>query len=383
MYAAYWQKDELEVYRLSAPGVEKIAAGAIGELQPIRSFGKKLLIVGSEKSLHVRKRYPAISEKDLAKAIGHEIGELLPIANPAFHFQIQEREKLFMLVDIWAWDGAEADRIKGAFEFTHVVPEDLAYRSDRPELVLYGTDELQHLAAYAAGKFLGSTSFVNSVPLAGVALFIKSLGRHSTDLKTLRVVGSLGSELNPPDLEVIREPSKSYPFCLDHLSKIKLRDFRVEQERLPTLIDISLKSAAALSLAYALSLFLSIRNYDAALTQLDQKLNAVATQSAAAVKVKPGEDYSATLLELERKLNGGIRPLEAMELLAENLPANSFLLRLTLNDKNLAAYVSSKDPLDVIKALSSVKGINSVKLKGALNKDGRTGAYNFLIEIGL
>ncbi|HEX9147379.1 MAG TPA: hypothetical protein VGA09_24150, partial [Candidatus Binatia bacterium] len=106
-------------------------------------------------------------------------------------------------------------------------------------------------------------------------------------------------------------------------------------------------------------------------------------ESVAAAKIEKGDNYSAAVLELEGKLNSGIRPLDAMELLAENLPAKSFLSRLTVNEKNLEASISSKEPLEVIKALSQTKGIKSVKLKGTLIKDGRDGSYNFVLEVGL
>jgi len=381
MYAAYWQKNRLDLYRLTAAGVAKVGGGAVADLKPIKGFGKKLLIVGSANSLHLRKRYPAISDKDIAKAIGNEIAELFPIPIPSFHFKIQEKAKMYTLVDIWAWDGAEAERIKAAFPFTHIVPEELAYAAARPEIILYGTDEVAQVAAYGDGKFLGSSSFVNSLTLDELALFKRSLGRYADEVKTLRIFGAHGSDLAPPDLEVIREwPGGEYPFCLDHISRIDLGEFRLQREYFSSALDVALKVAVGISLAYAFSLYLSMRNYDALLNQLDQKLAALSKQSGASAKIGRQEDYSATLSELEKKLKTGARPLDVMELFAEKLPAGSFLSRLTINEKNVEAYISSKEPLDVLKALGGAKGVKSAKLKRALVRDAKTGAYNFQVE---
>jgi hypothetical protein len=383
MYAAYWQKDKLGLYRISASGVERIGSGAVADLKPIRTLEKRLLIVSSANSFHLRKRYPTISDNDLSKAIRNEIGELFPISNPSFHFRIHEKEKMYMLVDIWAWDGAESERIKEVLKVTYVLPEELAYAADRAEVILYGTNGIAHLAAYTENKFLGSTSLVDSVTLDELTLFIKSLGRYSTELKRLRIYGAECPDLTLAEIEIIREEAGPHPFCLEQIGRINLGEFKLAQERFSPAIDIFLKSAIGISLAYALALFLSIRNYDAFLSQLNQQIDGLSKQSAAAAKVKPGENYSGPLLELEGKLNSGMRPLDAMELLAENLPAKSFLSRLTVNEKNLQASISSKEPLEVIKALSQTKGIKSVKLKGTLIKDGRSGSYNFLLEVGL
>jgi hypothetical protein len=381
MYAAYWEKNCLDIYRLTAAGVAKVGGGAVADLKPIKGFGKKLLIVGSANSLHLRKRYPAISDKDIAKAVGNEIAELFPIPNPSFHIKIQAREKMYSLVDIWAWDSAEAERIKAVFAFTHVLPEDLVYAAQRPEIILYGTHEVAQVAAYGDGKFLGSSSFVNSLTLDDLALFKKSLGRQATEVKTLRIFGAHGLDLNPPDLEVIREqPGDAFPFCLDHISRIDLGEFRLQRAYISPALDVSLKVAIGISLAYAFSLYLSMRNYDALLSQLDQKLAALSKQSVASAKMTQQENYSGTLLELEKKLKSGVRPLDVMELFAEKLPAGSFLSRLTVNEKNVEAYISSKEPLDVLKALGGAKGVRSAKLKRALVRDAQTGAYNFQVE---
>lgn len=380
MYAAYWQKNRLDIYKISKTGVETLGGGAVEDLKPVKGFGKKLLIVSSANSLHVRKRFPAISDKDLAKAVANEIAELFPIANPSFHFKIQEKEKMYTLVDIWAWDSAAAARVKAAFGFTHVLPEELVYAAKQPELILHGTDEAAQLAAYGDGKFLGSSSFARSLTRDDLALFQKSLGRYANEIKTLRIFGARWPELDAPDLEVLREPPRQYPFCLDHIGQLDLAGFKLKRAYVSPAIDAALKVALVFALAYAIALFLSIRNYDSYLGDLNQKLAALSKQSAAATKVAAQQDYSGVAAELEKKLKVGVRPLDAMELYAEKLPPGSFVTRLTISEKNVEAVVTSKQPLDVLKALGDAKGVKSVKLKSALMKDAKTANFNFSVE---
>ncbi len=382
MYAAYWHKNGLEIYRLSGNRVEKIAAGAATELQPFKGLGKKLLIVSNSNSLHLRKRYPAIAEKDLKKAVGNEIEELFPIPTPSFHCEIFEKEKMYTLVDIWAWDAAEAERIKEVFNFAYVVPEELAYVSGQPEIILYRDSEITAVAAYAEGKFLGSTSFAGSVTLERLSLFIRGLGQYATALKTLKVYGPLLSDLRPETLEVIQEPKTEHPLCLDRINDINLKEFRAHTTQVSAGIDIALRAAVYIALAYAIGLFLTVRNYDSALDALSQKHAELAKELAGApTEIK--KDHSEALPELEKKLQSRVSPLDVMEVLADRLPPRSFLSRLVVNERSAEASISSKDPLDVINAISKARGIKSVKLRGAPTKDGQSDFYNFLLEIGL
>lgn len=382
VYTAYWHKNGLDIYRLSGARVEKLASGDVADLQPIKGWGKKLLIVSHANSLHLRKRYPAIAEKDLEKAVANEIEELFPFSNPSFHCQIFEKERMYTLVDIWAWDAAEAERIKKVFNFSYAVPEELAYASTQPEIVLYGDQEFASIAAYGEGKFLGSTSFAGAATLEGLTLFVKGLGRYATALKTLKVYGPLLSDRAPENLEVLQEAKLEHPLCLDGVDRINLKEFRSQSIQLSTGLDIALRTAVYVVLAYAIGLFLTVRNYDAALDALSQK-RAELTKGLAAAPKEIKKDHAQALPELEKKLQSRISPLAVMEVLAGSLPPRSFLSRLVVNERSAEAAISSKDPLDVINALSKAQGIKSVKLRGAPAKDGQSGAYTFLLEIGL
>jgi len=143
-----------------------------------------------------------------------------------------------------------------------------------------------------------------------------------------------------------------------------------------------LRTAVYIALAYAIGLFLTLRNYDAALDALSRK-RAELTKSLAGAPREIKEDHTRALPVLEKKLQSRTSPLEVMEVLAASLPPSSFLSRLVVTEGSAQAAISSKDPLDVINALSKAQGIKSVRLRGAPAKDGQSGAYTFLLEIGL
>lgn len=394
MHAAYWHRDGLDIYRLADNTVQKVASGAVGTLKPLKVFGKKVLLAGRELTLHSRKRYPPISEKDLKKAISSELEELFPLSSPAFCFRVFERTKLYILVDIWAWDSSAADSIKKVFNYTHIIPEDLALVSEQSEVLLYGFKGISCLTAYSNNRFLGSSSFAGPVKAADFELFIKSLGSSASELKTLRVYGQgepgfKSSELPNSEviLGVIKESAGDYPACLEKAGKLALREFKAGQSLLQyeAGIELALRLVAYSLLGYVLFLALSVRNYSRALETLERDLKVLSEKSeAATLQAGRAGDRSALLAELKKRLNEAASPLEVMNLLAANLPEKDFLTRLTLNERKLQLYMNSKDPLTLVKTLSGLKGVRSVKARGTLAKDKQAGNYNtFVLEVEL
>lgn len=381
MHAAYWHKKGIDIYRLKGNTVEKVASGAVEGMKPVNPFGKRVLIVGRDMLVHVRKRYPAISEKDIEKAIGMEMDELFPIPNPSFCFRVFEKTKMYLLVDIWAWDGYEAEKIKRIFGFTHVIPEDLALVTDGAEIVAYGFREMLHLTAFSHGRFLGSSSFAGSAGGDDLELFMRSLGSHKENLIRLRLCGNSVSGLRIPGMESIRE-EKDYPPCLDNIRNLNLRESRVRESRTPPFgIETLLRMAVYLMIGYALSLFLSLSSYEDSLKVIHKKLEGLPKKTGISAPVAADADYSAVSSELKERLGKTVSPLNVMEAFASALPENSIVTRMVVNEKKVEASMTSKEPLDVIKALSLAKGVKDVRLRGAPMKDMQTGNYNFALEV--
>lgn len=391
MHAAYWHKDGIDIYNLSHAEARKIASGQIEELKPVKAFGKKILIAGRENLIHVRKRYPIINEKDIEKAISMEADEIFPMPRPSFCFRVFERTKMYTLVDIWAWDSSSAGRISSVFNFTHIMPEDLAFAFDKSEIVAYGFKDAVYITAHGGGKFLGASSFAGSVDDKDVEFFIRSLGGSASGLKALRLYGRrvFDLKLSGPQLkqlgagiEIIKEKEKAYPICLDNIGGLELKPFRLRQAEIYSLnAETVLKAAVYIILGYAISLFFSIRNYDGSIKMLDNKIFELSKKQSASMDAKNKEGYAQVLSLLKERLGLRASPLDVMEVFAASLPEKTFLIRLVINEKNVHAYITSNEPLNVINALSIEKRIKSVKVKGAPFKDRNTGSYNFTLEV--
>ena len=69
MLVAYAGKDSLQIFKISKEVIQKIGSGSVDKVKPIRSLGKKVLIVGRDVYLHLRKRYPPVAAGDLQKII--------------------------------------------------------------------------------------------------------------------------------------------------------------------------------------------------------------------------------------------------------------------------------------------------------------------------
>lgn len=381
MHAAYRHKNGLDIYRLGRKGIEKVASGPIEGMKPVNPFGKKALIVGREMLIHVRKRYPAMAEKDIEKAIEMEIDELFPVSQPSFCFRIFEKTKMYLLVDIWAWDGYEAEKIKRIFGFTHVIPEDLALVTDGAEIVAYGFRDMLHLTAFSQGRFLGSSSFAGTAGGDDLELFMRSLGGYKENLRKLRLCGKSVSGLRIPGMELIRE-DKDYPPCLDNIRNLNIGKFRVrESGRPPFGIETLLRITIYLMLGYALSLFLSLGSYEESLKAIHKKLEELPEKTTAFVSVAADSDYSAVSSELKERLGKTVSPLDVMEAFAAALPEKSFVTRMVVNEKKVEASMTSKEPLAVIEALGRARGVKNVRLRGAPVKDMQTGNYNFTMEV--
>lgn len=383
MHIAYWHRKGIDIYRLKDGSPEKAASGAVDQLKPFNVLGKKVLVVGRDALLHARKRYPVMEEKDIRKAVVNDTDEMFPLKKPSVFSRVFERSKMYVLVDVWAWDASEAERIKGIFNFTHVIPEDLVLASGASGALAYGSDETVNMLAFSEGRFAGSATFAAPLKPEDAALFIKSLGRLSSDIKTLRLYGIKAAGLEIPGLEVAEEKQKDYPVFLDNISSLNLRAFRTRQAAhyLPGLRIVP-RLVVYLLLGYSLSLYMSTRNYDSAIKEIDGKLLLLSNKADASAPAKKDRDFSDALAGIEERVKGRVSPLHVMSLFASSLPEKSFLTRLAINERKVECNVSAPEPLKVVRALSSLKEIKSVKVKGAMVKNAQ-GNYNVMMEVEL
>lgn len=398
MFIGYRRKSGLEIYRLTSrkglgsfakPGslegkISMFASGTVDTLAPVKSFGKLVLVVGRDLLLHTRKKFPPASAADLKKAVGLQIGEMFPLKNPSFFLSVFERAEAYTLVDIWAWDSSDYDDLKAVFPFTHVLPEDMAFVSDEPEIsVLSGADG-SHLVAHSQRGFLGMASFRGSVGRGHIEKLLKAVGRYSGDLKRVNLYAEAGAAADIEDagLPVVRKESRGHPACLENLSRLDLKQFSVRTGPAALqYVDIGMRSIIYLLVAYSLSLAVAGMHYDAAGNEIKARTAKLAMNMSNIISDQ-NRGYAEAGDEMKEKLRNWRSPLQVMDLLVKNLPDNSYLTRMVLNETTLELTVASNAPLEVVKALGKAEGVGTVKLKGSIVKNDK-GLNTFYLVVDL
>jgi hypothetical protein len=393
MSIAYWQKDGLEIYHLVDGKPVKYAAGTPDKIKPLREyFGKKVLIVGKDLLLHQRKKYPPAPEEKIMKAVALEIGEIFPLQKPAFQCRIFKSFSSYSIVDIWAWESDQYDRIREIFPFGFVIPEDLLYAVAEPEIKIFRYRGMAHMLAHADGKFLAGASYPEaSFSLEDAQRFINSLEQFDLQLRRVVIFGKLpfsSEKIIPTDLVgvnrpmVVNAPEGNYPACLDYIAGADLRTFKVSDVyRLWEKKDLFLRIAIYILLGYTAFLYLTLRNYDRSIDEIGKKMSVLNNTSREASR--SGDDYSDVYNEINKKLAASPTPLKIMNTLAQNLPQGSFINRMVLSENHIDISVSSKEPLVVFKMLGNAPGISKVSIKGAPVRNRNTSLYEFNMTIEL
>ena len=359
MLVAYAGKDSLQIFKISKEVIQKIGSGSVDKVKPIRSLGKKVLIVGRDVYLHLRKRYPPVAAGDLKKIIALEIGDLFPLKNPAHSFRVFEGTTSHTLVDIWAWESAFTERIAASvFPFTHIIPEDAA----KPE---------------------------------HVEIFLKGLGRYGETFKTLIFSGVTDAKavaaLKTLPLEVIAK-QREYPACIDSVTSAKLADFALGGSNLADIIPVAMRGIIYLLIGIAVSFVVTGWNYNASVVEINKKINKLSGDMAALASGPKKEDRQDIVEELKKKLAEGASPLTVLDMIAGILPERSNVIRIVLGDKNLEITMQAEDPLSLIKEMGKSDMVKSLKLRGSPTKeptsnrapqDQSKGRYTFTVMVEL
>jgi hypothetical protein len=387
MMVAYWHKDGLDVYQYVDKKLVKKASGSLDKLKPIRGvLDKKVLIVGREILLYTRKRYPPAPKEKLTKAVGLEIGDIFPISKPAFHCRVYDSSTTYTTLDIWAWGNEQYARLREIFPFNYIIPEDLAYFSDVPEVRIFQYKGMVNILAHSGDRFLGGASYPDSgINEKEVERFLSGLGKYGSDIKRIKVYGQIQLQFKETKIPGIsRVAIGDYSPCMDYVSSLNLNEFKVKGDyHLSSKIYLLSRIFVYFILGYGTMLYFSVRNYEQAAGEIRKKINSIDAKMSNKGAGQTVTDYSEVVREVNERLSKRYSPLRVMDMIAGKLPPGSLVIRMVLNENNLEITASSKDPLSVVKALGSTEGIKTARLKGAPVMDMATRFYNFVIMMEL
>ncbi|MEK6684056.1 MAG: hypothetical protein AABY46_05285 [Nitrospirota bacterium] len=381
MLVSYWHKDGMEVYRVKDAGIETVASGRLDAIRPFTGWGRKVMIVGRDRLLWTRKRYPPTTGENLAKAIQMDLKELFPLKDPAFSFRIFEQTPAYSLVDIWTWDRSDHPAIRKIFPWSHIVPEDAAFVSDESEIRVLDDPNGRHLMAHNKDGFLGRLS-LRHLTGKDVELFLRSLGKHGREIKTIRLQTAPGELELSETIPVVHEPPGEYPPCLKDIRRLNLKPFRsAPVMSMIAAVDFVPRLVLYLMIVYAASLYITQGRYDRTIQETSQRLDGL-TKTLSAASLEESDPSARTLAELQERRKSRVEPLEIMNALARSLRAQSAVTRMVLNENSLELSIASKEPLEVIRGLSTANCVQSVKLRGSPFQ-GEGNVYNFLLTLEL
>ncbi|MDQ5984358.1 MAG: hypothetical protein CSYNP_00051 [Syntrophus sp. SKADARSKE-3] len=387
MMIAYWDRERLDIYRIVNKRPVRFAAGSLDKLTPVRKVAdKKILIIGRDRLVHLKKRYPPAPEETLRKAVDLEIGELVPLTHPACHCRIFESYGTHIMLDIWAWETDQYARLNEVFPFNAVVPEDILFSSANPEMSIYHHQGAVNMLVHGQGKFFAGATFPTETFSQGdMDRFIEGLAQYRVDITKIKIYGTLPFSLAGRQLpEIANVSAPAYPPCLDYFDLLDLKKFRVRRDyHFLEKKDFILRLFIYLILGYVLMLYLTMRNYDEVSSAIKLKLNLLDRQ-VSALTIDRGEtaDSQDTLVkELNEKISSRQSALSAMTVLARRLPKGSFVTRMVFNGNNTDISLSSKEPLAVLRLLGNAPEIKKVSMKGPPVKDRSTASYNFNMTI--
>jgi len=381
LFVGYWYKNYLDIYKKAPKKWELLSSSKLNELKPFKCLlGKKILVIGKDKILHCRKRYPHAPYKKLLKAIKLDLYNLFPSKTLEFIALPFEKTSTYVLFDIWAWENHEFLQIKKFFPFSYAIPEDLAFYFDTPEIKIYKNKDLIIFLAYIKGKYLATAIFKNSVSEEDFKKFFESLGIFKKEIKVIKIYGNILPKLNM-NLEIIRYPEPIYPPFLEDIPKLNLSSFKVKSKITFDLkkFEYFLRFIIYFLLGYSFFLYNLNYNYKLAIEEIKSSI-----QSLKNLNNKNSQKrYSKIFEELKNEINAYPSPLYILDLIAEKLPEGSYLTHLIINGKQIEVSINTQDIFSVLINFEKTPYIKNIKLKNQPIKDTSSGYYRFDLSFEL
>jgi len=340
---------------------------------------KNVLVVGRELTCHVRQKYPPASDKALAGIVANHAADLFPMFSPpGFVWKVFQRHKNYTLADVWAWDKTSIEDFRARHDIDYVVPEDMLFFSAEPRVTIYGRGEKTFLAAHGPDGFIGAVTIVGGLTERRMTLFIKSLGRMESEIRN--VENLLDGARTPED----HNGARPYPPPIDRLAGFKLaKNFRAAPLYVSVDAGLVFRAAMYAAASYVFAVYLSIWDYNAAIARLRQDTERMDEKMSLTIKKSGGGSAPLTQYkELVRRVKTAPTPFDAWEILAVNLPENSRITNLAVNEKNVIALLSTRTPTEAIKIIRSSDKVESVDIVEPFHRDTE-GRYAFRLVFNM
>ncbi|HVO67143.1 MAG TPA: hypothetical protein VMT12_11715 [Syntrophales bacterium] len=391
--AAYWGEKGVDVYQMigqmAGEGyAELLYSGPLDGLKPMKGgMQRRTLIVGRSNAIRLRKRYPPMKKDKLRRAVEMEIPTLFPIADCSFHCRIAETYNTHVMLDIWAWQREPVERLRASFPFRYVIPEDIAFLSSPSGIFIYPSGSKVEVIACGEGRFMDAASYpAADFSKADLERFLAGLANGFSEIKEISFYGNTSVDVPSSLISRVKGLQRiDYPPFLNAVAEISLKPFRLKTGIATLYLNrtLLLRFALYTVLAYGLMLFLTLKDYDKALTDLKDKSISIEKEINVLERGGMAQGNPETIKDFDARMKGAVTPLRVLDVLAADLQEESYVKSLVVNNGIVEMTVSARDPLSVIKQLGKSERIGKVSLKGSPMKETSTGIYNcaLLLEI--
>ncbi|MGD0280600.1 MAG: hypothetical protein ABSC11_15035, partial [Smithella sp.] len=276
--AAYLGEKGVEIYQMAGQeNAQLLYSGSLDGLKPISGgMQRRILILGRSKVIRIRKQYPPMKMDKLLQAVEMEAPDIFPIVNCSFHCKIVATYPTHVILDIWAWEREQLESLRKSFAFGYVIPEDLTFLSLPSGIYIYPYGSMIHVIACGDGRFMDAASYpAADFSKADLERFLMGLTDNASSIKGIRFYGDTVVDVPSAFISCVKNFQKvdSPPF-LQAVEGSSIKLFRLKNGIWPLNInrEVLFRFAIYIVLAYGLMLYLTLHNYDKALTDLKNKV---------------------------------------------------------------------------------------------------------------
>lgn len=397
MLICYLTSKDKKLYKLAGDTLIPVSSFKLSLLSKV--FHKRLVILSKDMIFHVKKRFPLLSPQELKQAIASEVEYISPYPHYEYYYQLHSSFANFVEVHIWIWDKSPLDQLLATgFSYTHIIPEDLIFTSDKATLFILPRGHHYYTVATRQGAYINSsmlTSLSEDLPL-----FLRAL----SDFKPEEII--LFTELSSKEEQFLLKVFSPHPpflkrvgdlhSLLPHfIKRLNLRNFRVKKEI--TLAPLNLLYTSSRLFLYIILIlsfytYFSQRAYQSEINRIKEESTKVELQlktlTERTLNQSTQPDFELKLSEfreeLRRKEETRLKSLlKILDELASALPDETQIRTFELKEKKLRLNLITNDAVEIIEKIRALPSIEDLKLSRPPLFDKHRNKFTMQIEVTL
>lgn len=397
MLICYLSSKEKRLYKLSGETLIPISSFKLSLLSKL--IHKRLVILSKDIIFHVKKRFPLLSPQELKQAVASEVEYISPYPNYEYYYQVERSFANFAEVHIWVWDKSPLDQLLATgFSYTHIIPEDLIFTSDKSCLFILPHGPLYYIIATCEKGYLSSsilTSLSEELPL-----FLRTL----SDFKPQEII--LFAQLPPqeeqallkafpPPSPLLRRERDFFLWLPRFLKRLNLKNFRAKKRLTFAPLNLVYTSSRLFlysTLILSFYFYFSQKAYQSEINRIKQESIKIDLQlktlTERALNKSAQPDFELKLTEFKEELRKKEETrlkslLKILDELASVLPDESQIRTFELKEKKLRLNLITNDAVEIIEKIRALPSVENIRLTNPPFFDKHRNKFTMQIEVTL